>query len=411
MARVHQALPWRWPGTRYDRMRNVGRGRTRVVIASRLFPPEPGAAAFRLGWLARTLEEEGAKVAVLTTRPPAVVRSATPVGGEIDVSRWPVLRDRGGNVRGYLQFASYDGPLLLRLLFHRCDVIVSEPPPTTGAVVRVVAALGRVRYVYYAADVSSSAAAGIGLHPAALALLRRLESWAMRGAAAVLTVSAGVSEEVRALGVAAERVVEVGTGVDTTAFHPSPTPADRAPTLVYAGTMSEIHGAEVFVRAFGQVAGDFPEARLLMLGQGTEREQLEAVADEVAQGRVTFEGLVAAERVAEALGDARAGLASVRPRRGYDFSFPTKMFVSTACGTPVIYAGVGPGRQMVAEHALGWGVDWDESAVAQAMRQALAGAPSREDRERLTAWTAAHASQTSVARKAAAAVLSVARNS
>jgi glycosyltransferase involved in cell wall biosynthesis len=390
-------------------MTHVGRGRTRVVIASRLFPPEPGAAAFRLGWLARTLDEEGARVDVVTTRPPAVARSSTPVGGRIAVFRWPVLRDKGGNVRGYLQFASYDGPLLLRLLFHRCDVIISEPPPTTGAVVRVVAALRRVPYIYYAADVSSSAAAGIGLHPVALAVLRRLESWAMSGAAAVLTVSAGVSEEVRALGVAGERVVEVGTGVDTTAFHPSPTPADQVPTLVYAGTMSEIHGAEVFVRAFGTVATEFPAARLVMLGQGTERDHLEALADRVAPGRVTFEGLVAAERVAEALGSAWAGLASVRPGRGYDFSFPTKMFVSTACGTPVIYAGVGPGREVVGRHALGWGADWDVSAVADAMRQALAGAPTPDHRARLAAWTAAHASQTSVAGKAAAAVLSAAR--
>jgi glycosyltransferase involved in cell wall biosynthesis len=242
-----------------------------------------------------------------------------------------------------------------------------------------------------------------------MGVLRRLESWAMRGAAAVLTVSKGVSDEVCALGVSAGRVVEVGTGVDTTVFRPVHATTKKAPTLVYAGTMSEIHGAEVFVRAFGLVANEFPEARLVMLGQGTERERLESVATEVAPGRVSFEGLVAAERVAEHLASARAGLASVRPGRGYDFSFPTKMFVSTACGTPVIYAGVGPGRAMVADHELGWGVDWDESEVARAMREALGSAPAQTLRARLVAWTGAHASQASVAQRAAAAVLAASR--
>ena len=156
---VLRALPRGPARTPRRQDHDVTNGRARVVIASRLFPPEPGAAAFRLGWLARTLHERGVHVDVMTTRPPAVVRSSRQADTPLFVSRWPVLRDKGGNVRGYLQFASFDGPLFLRLLLHPGDVIVSEPPPTTGAVVRTVAALRRVRYVYYAADVSSSAAA------------------------------------------------------------------------------------------------------------------------------------------------------------------------------------------------------------------------------------------------------------
>ena len=42
--------------------------RMRVVIASRIFAPEPAAAAFRLAALAEALSERGAEVTVLTTR-------------------------------------------------------------------------------------------------------------------------------------------------------------------------------------------------------------------------------------------------------------------------------------------------------------------------------------------------------
>lgn len=381
-----------------------------VVVASRLYPPEPGAAAFRLGWLVRTLTRRGARVEVLTTRPPQIAGANLVWDGSAVVRRWPVLRDRGGNVRGYIPFASFDLPLVGRLMMmRRPDVVVAEPPPTTGFAVRLVCTLRGVPYVYYAADVSSSAAAGIGVNTVVVRLLRAVESWVLRGAAQVIAVSEGVAQEVRDLGVEPARISVVGTGVDTETFSLARDPAVTSPTLVYAGTMSEVHGAEVFVRAFGLAALELPHARLIMLGQGTERERLQRLGDTLAPGQVTFEGLVGAERVAEAMGSAWAGLASVRPGRGYDFSFPTKMFVSTACGTPVIYSGVGPGRDLVVENRLGWATDWDPEQVADAIRQALTAAPTPERRAFLASWTGEHASQSSVSTKAATAVLAAAR--
>lgn len=379
----------------------------RVTIASRLFPPEPGAAAYRLGSLARALADRGAAVDVLTTRPPRGIRPT--VQSEMRVRRWPVLRDRGGNVRGYLQYASFDGPLLLRLLLAaRPDVIVVEPPPTTAVAVRLVARARRTPYVYYAGDVSSVAAAGMGVSRWVVRVLRLTEGWTMRGARAVLAVSEGVAEAVEGLGVDPRRVVVVGTGVDTLTFIPAAAVEDTEPALVYAGTMSELQGADVFVRAFARVAADHPRARLHMLGQGSQRDALQDLAERLAPGRVAFEGLVAAERVREAMSAAWAGLASLPPGHGYQFSFPTKMFVATACGTPVLYAGGGPGRAIVQEHHLGWVSDWDVDAVADAMRTALRHPPDAASRARLCRWTAQNASQTSVARKAADCVLGVA---
>src|SRR5690606_10654633 len=95
----------------------------RILLASRLFVPEVSAGAFRLGALAAALGRRGAEVTVVTSRPP---RHAPPIADPpgVRVSRWPVLRDRGGNVRGYLQYASFDLPLPLRLLFRRFDAVV-----------------------------------------------------------------------------------------------------------------------------------------------------------------------------------------------------------------------------------------------------------------------------------------------
>ncbi|HET7279755.1 MAG TPA: glycosyltransferase [Dermatophilaceae bacterium] len=400
----------------------------RVTIAARLFPPEAGAAAFRLGALAAGLAQDGAVVRVVTTVPPPGARGAQWRGGDhegVTLSRWPVLRDEGGNVRGYVQFASFDGPLFWRLLLApRPDVVVVEPPPTTGVSVRLACALRRVPYVYYAGDVSSTAAEGIGVSPRVVAVLRRVEAWAMGGAARVLAVSDGVAQEVARLTAAPDRVTVVGTGVDTTVFHPptsgpdvTPTGATPAggsrpaPTFVYAGTMSELHGAEVFVRAFGSVAAAHPDARLVMYGQGTEVAALRRLAHELAPGQVELPGVVSGERVAVELAAATAGLASLHPKMGYDYAFPTKMFATTACGAPVIYAGPGPGQAMVSEHRLGWACDWDVAEVGAAMRDALTRPWSSVERARLTAWTEEHASQRAVAAAASAAVLEVVQRS
>jgi glycosyltransferase involved in cell wall biosynthesis len=381
---------------------------SRVVVASRLFPPEPGAAAYRLGALARTLGARGVDVDVLTSRPPTGSGEPQDSRG-VRVHRWPVLRDSGGNVRGYVQFASFDGPLAFRLLtVRRPDAVVVEPPPTTGSVVRLVTALRRIPYVYYAGDVSSTAARGIGVPARVVAVLQRVEAWAMSGAAGVLAVSAGVAEEVGRLTRGRVPVTVVGTGVDTEVFAPTvgarPSPE---PTLVYAGTMSEIQGAGVFVDAFASVAEHFPGARLVMCGQGSEEERLRRRAASLVPGRVEFRGMLSGAEVAEQLSTAWAGLASLHPGVGYDYAFPTKMFATTACGTPVLYAGPGPGRAMVTEHELGWACDWDVAQTAALMRRALASAPTAAEGTRLRQWTLEHASQQSVAAAAADVVQSV----
>lgn len=371
----------------------------KVLLASRIFAPEAGAAAYRLGSLVRALEEAGHEVKVLTTKAPGARHSGA------GISRWPVLRDRGGAVRGYLQYASFDLPLFFRLLFaQRYDVLVVEPPPTTGVVARLASVLRRRPYVYFSADVSSTAAEGIGVTPVIVRLLRQMERWVLRGAVAILSVSPGVTVAVRAVAGNDVPVAEVGTGVDTEVFSISgPIEEKSAKTFVYAGTMSEIQGAGIFIDAFLEVYRTHPEAQLLMYGQGVELEQLQRRAAP-AGDQIRFLGNVPGAEVATALRSSCAGLASVRPSRGYDFAFATKALASLACGAPVVYAGVGPMAALIRDNHLGWAVGWNSAEVAEAMAQALAVPSADADRRRIAEWTQTSYSLTAVGRKAAEAV-------
>jgi glycosyltransferase involved in cell wall biosynthesis len=367
----------------------------RVTLVSRLFRPEPGAAAYQLGALADELRARGHRVTVLTTIPPGDARTDD---AGADVRRWPVLRDKGGNVRGYVQYLSYDIPLFFRLLFTRSDVVVVQPPPTTGFVSRVACALSRTPYVHFSDDVVSTAAEGIGVNRAVVRVLKALERWVVNGAREVLAISDGVRDDLVRLGVRRELVRIVGVGVDTDLF----AYAEREPakTLVYGGTMSEIHGAGVFVRAFAKVAAKHPDARLLMIGQGTHVPALREAAERLAPGRVEFRGLRPAEELRREFSSAAAALASLDPGSGYEYAFATKALAGLCAGAPVIYAGVGPLAAIVAEHDLGWAVGWDDDAVAAAMDQALAEHPTPERRRALSAWVLENHSLRSVAARA-----------
>jgi glycosyltransferase involved in cell wall biosynthesis len=380
-----------------------------VRIATRLFSPEVGAAAFRQRVLADSFAALGHPVEVLTTRPPRsiVAGSGALDDGDLRVSRWPVLRDATGNVRGYIHYLTFDIPLLVRLLSRRPPaLLVAEPPPTTGLVVRLVAAIQRRPYVYYAADVWSDGAASTGAPRLVVAVLRKLEASVMRNAVLVLSVSEGVTDRVVGLGVPPEQVLLVGNGVDTTVFAPDgPRAGAEAPYFVYAGTMSEWQGADVFVEALARVRAHHRDARIVFMGQGSELAALKDLAHRLVPGGVEFRGVVAPAEVATWMRGAAAGLVSIKPGLGYDFAKPTKIYAATGCGTPVIFAGPGAGQALVADNNLGWTPGYEVEALAEAMREAIRAPVAEEQARRLSAWTEEHASLSSAGRSAAVAAL------
>src|SRR5699024_1494662 len=259
------------------------------------------------------------------------------------VRRFGVLRDAAGYVRGYLPYLSFDVPLLWRLLrTRRPDAVLVEPPPTTAAVVRLVCALRRIPYVYYAADIWSDASAATGAPRAVVQVVRMLERFALTGAAGVLSVNDGVTRRAAELGATA--ISTVGNGVDTSIFNregesaggasaeapgagpagPGRNPALNAsaeapleseegttaerPFLLYAGTASEWQGAELFARAMPRVLAEVPQARLVYLGQGSSWPTLGQLAEELPPGAVELREPVEAAVSARWQRDARAAV-------------------------------------------------------------------------------------------------------
>ncbi len=379
-----------------------------ITIVSRIYVPEPSAASFRLGALARSLRDAGARTTVLTTTPPIEYVEQLENHDGITVRRAAVLRDSAGYVRGYAQYMSFDIPVFFRLLFgRRPDLIVVEPPPTTGFFVRVAAAILRVPYVYYAADIWSDAVQATTAPQAVIRIVRSMELWAMRGAAAVMSASDDIERRLAELEVTGT-VTTIGNGVDTSLFSAEGPGRDLgAPYFLYAGTASEVHGATIFLDAFADVVADVPGSSLVFVGQGSERAELELRAAHLPPGAVHFETRLPPLVVAEWIRGATSTLASVKPGI-YERAFPTKMYASAACGAPIIYAGIGPGRDFVRSSGLGAAVDYSASAVRGAMIDALAEPVSPERRAAMSEWALKNVSLGAVAQRAVAVIEDVA---
>lgn len=377
-----------------------------IVLATRIFAPEPGAAALRLAGLATELAKRGHRVTILTsTFNSEPTWSST---GKLETRRFPALRDKTGAVRGYVQYMSFDIPLFFRLLaVDRPDVVVCEPPPTTGVVTRIACALRRIPYVYYAGDILSDAAAAGGMGPV-VNVIRTIERIALGKATNVIAVSPQVAARATELG--AEKTTTVPNGIATTNFRndrtrPAALPAAEGPVFLYGGTVASWLQPEIFIAAFAKLKESLPGAQLVFLGQGTAWEELKEYADRNGVTAI-FHPAVSPTEAMQWYAYADVALASLTSG-SYSYAYPTKILAALSQGTPVLYTGGGQAATDIASADLGLVTDPDPTAVAAAMVQLGTKAAERTaaDRKRLWQWVADNRSLQVSATNAADAVL------
>lgn len=345
----------------------------KAIIASRIFLPEPAAASFRLAALAEEIHKIGYEVEVVTVSMPKEQKKISrpqnqAVKASYKIRRFPVLRDRAGYVRGYLQYLSFDIPLFFRLLCSkRPAVLILEPPPTTGMVGRVVARLRRIPYVYFVPDLWSRAVASTDSPKIVKRLVKSLETWVVKKAKILLAVNSDTEAGIHEL-FSSSQVAQVGNGVDTRVFNleahvGSVLNENKKEYLkqlreyglevgkyfLYSGTVSEWQGADIFIRALGK----HKNLKLVFLGQGSAWQSLQSLSEEICPEQVIFLPAVKPELAALWISNAKAALASIKPGSGCQAAFPTKVMASWACGTPVIYTGEGGAQKLLTDQPLG----------------------------------------------------------
>jgi 1,2-diacylglycerol 3-alpha-glucosyltransferase len=133
------------------------------------------------------------------------------------------------------------------------------------------------------------------------AFLQTYIPWFCREVDLVIAPSAGLLDVLRDMGVECQMEV-IPNGVDLGPLRTPARPIPRADlgfgpedvVLIYVGRLGPEKNLTFLVRAFAGTRAAYPEAKLLLVGDGPERENLEAqVASSGLEGGVRFAGMVA----------------------------------------------------------------------------------------------------------------------
>lgn len=221
------------------------------------------------------------------------------------------------------------------------DVIVLYSVPTNGLQTTRLAKKHRVPLVFRAIDILNQLVPTPALRP----ITSLMESRVYSSVDLALTISPKLTDYVIRMGAKKGNVSLLPLGVDTREFRPDIDTGEirkqwgfskDTPVIVFIGTLFEFSGLDAFIQRFSKITKEVPEARLLIVGDGPQRSELERIISEQnLDTRVIITGFQPYETMPQYI-----NLASicVNPFVITDTTrdiFPTKILQYMACRKPI----------------------------------------------------------------------------
>lgn len=194
-----------------------------------------------------------------------------------------------------------------------------------------------------------------------------------------LAVSDALRDRAAAIGFPEARLLTHYNGTDLEFFRPAPE-ASRERLILHVGRLVEKKGTMLLIEAFAGIAEEFPDATLVIAGDGPLRRRLEQQAAPLGD-RVRFTGALPPDEVATLMRRAWLLAApSLTARDGDSEGLPNVVVEAASSGLPVV-ASAHAGIPEAVEHGkTGLVVPEGEAAsLAEALRSLLASPDLRRD--------------------------------
>jgi colanic acid biosynthesis glycosyl transferase WcaI len=288
----------------------------RVLILSLVFRPDNVSTAQLMADLAGDLQARGHSVTVLTTVPHYNPDPEAADQQPLSPCWWGILQQ--SSYRGMEVFHAWmprkGQNKLYRLLtwvsFHlistlaglwkvqRPDVILSPSPPLTiGLSAWVLAAYHHSRFIYNLQEMYPDVAINLGVvrNRSLIHWLYGLERFVYRKAAAVTAISERMRVHLIQKGVPEAKVLLIPNFVDVHDFRPLPKDNEFSRkyglqsefVVSYAGNMGKPQHLETLLHTAALLA-DRKHLRFVIMGDGSEREDLEQLARQLRLHNLTF---------------------------------------------------------------------------------------------------------------------------
>ena len=123
-----------------------------------------------------------------------------------------------------------------------------------------------------------------------------------------------------------------------------------APVVLFVGRLEGIKDPDLMLRTFAEFVAEVPSARLVVVGEGSMREDLAHRVEELPlAGRVALMGGLAPGQVAELMNASDALLVTSASE-----GMPVTVLEALACGLPVVSTDVGAVASVVQHRRAGW---------------------------------------------------------
>lgn len=370
----------------------------KILYISQYFPPEMGAPAARAAELAQHWSQAGHEVSILTGFPnhPTGIVPADWRGrlrhltfhekaGRVDIFRtwlWPLPnRKPHERIRNYVSFCLSSA--IRGLGIPRPDVIIATSPQLLVALSGWwLAFVKRAPFIFEVRDLWPESLAAVGAGDPTSFLYRCLSAVAdflYRRSDHIVVVTPGFKEHLAQYWhVPDQKISVIENGVETSVFAPSSRFADSALQaelsaegkflVCYIGTIGMAHGMETLLDAATNLEHQRKDVLFLVIGEGSEKERIKAIAKERGLANVRFLDHQPRERIPDFISASDVCLVLLKKTDVFKTVIPTKMLEFMSCARPVILGVEGQSRQIIEEARAGLAIEPENSeALAQAI--------------------------------------------
>jgi hypothetical protein len=341
-----------------------------ILILTDNFVPEIAAPSFRARDHAKAWLEEGHEVTVVTCAPNWPHGKPFPgfenrlyqeewIDGIRVIRLWSYMTANKGFLRRTLDYVSFMfSAILFCWRYPKFDIIVATSPQFFTSVAGwVISFLRRRPWVFEIRDLWPASIKAVGAaNGRVLRWLERLELFLYRKSNRIVALTESFKRDLIQRGIDAEKIDVVTNGVDTSQFNPSVVSYDARVRLGisrdrflagYIGTTGMAHGLETMLDAAAICQTSARHVHFLIMGEGAERERLEADARQRGLENLKFADRVPQDEVPNYLAALDVAIIHLRPDPVFETVIPSKLFEFMAMRVPVLMAVKGEAAEIV----------------------------------------------------------------
>ena len=224
----------------------------------------------------------------------------------------------------------------------KIDAIILYSVATNALQTLYLAGKFKFPVLYRSIDIANQLVPYRALRPAVKLMEKKIYS----GADMILTLTPKLSKYVVDLGAEEARVKSLPMPVDTSLFHPSIDSSEvrkkwgfdvNDRIIVFIGTLFEFSGLDAFIPRFPEVVKQVPDAKLLIVGDGPQRPELEEIITDLnLQKQVVITGFEPYRTMPQYINLAAVCINTFRITGATRDIFPGKIVQYLACGRAVI---------------------------------------------------------------------------